>query len=125
MIAVDLPGFGGSEPPAPGSEIDVYAETLVALLDQLGAETAVVTGHSLGGLVSCRLALTHPDRVRALVLVNAGGVAIGPAPARRDRPRLPRLQRDLLATGCHSGGRAAAPAATRPGLTASCGTRAR
>ncbi len=79
VIAIDLPGFGGSEPPPPGSAIDVYSDALASLLDQVGAETALVVGHSLGGLISCRLALTHPRRVRALALVNAGGVAMGRA----------------------------------------------
>lgn len=90
VIAVDLPGFGGSEPPAPDADIDAYAGALVALLDQIGAASAVVAGHSLGGLVSCRLALMHPDRVRALILVNAGGVAIG-------RARLAVIVRGFLA----------------------------
>lgn len=115
VIAVDLPGFGGSEPPPPDSGIDVYSDALAALLDRVGVETALVVGHSLGGLVSCRLALTHPDRVRALVLVNAGGVAMGRAQlaaivrgflafnvvfsrpgAMRAFARRPRLRRALL-----------------------------
>jgi pimeloyl-ACP methyl ester carboxylesterase len=78
VLAVDLPGFGGSEPLEADAEIDDFADVLAALLNQLGVKRTVVAGHSLGGLVSCRLALDDPDRVRGLILINAGGVAIGP-----------------------------------------------
>jgi pimeloyl-ACP methyl ester carboxylesterase len=79
ILAPDLPGFGGSDPPAPGSEVDEYSETLVALLDHVGVEPAVVAGHSLGGLIASDLALRHPERVRGLILVNGTGIEIGHA----------------------------------------------
>lgn len=43
------------------------ASDVVALLDHLGLEQATVLGHSLGGGVAMELAVSHPDRVRALV----------------------------------------------------------
>lgn len=78
VIAVDLPGFGDSEPlPAP-AELAVHVQTLVALLDRLGLDRVLLVGHSMGGLISFRLALEHPERLSGLVPVGAGGVALGP-----------------------------------------------
>ncbi|HZE04512.1 MAG TPA: alpha/beta hydrolase, partial [Solirubrobacteraceae bacterium] len=45
---------------------------MVAVLDHLGLERAVVTGHSLGAYVAARLAVRHPERVERLVLVDGG-----------------------------------------------------
>ncbi len=47
-----------------------WMEDLIGLLDRVGCEQAVVGGHCLGANLALRLALTHPDRVRALVLVE-------------------------------------------------------
>lgn len=51
------------------------ASDLLGLLDHLGVERAVLAGMSQGGFLSLRAALTAPERVRALVLIDtqAGG----------------------------------------------------
>ena len=46
------------------------ADDAVALLDHLGVDEAVFVGMSQGGFLSLRAALAHPDRVRALVLID-------------------------------------------------------
>lgn len=46
------------------------ASDLVGLLDHLGIESAVLAGMSQGGYLSLRAALTAPERVRALVLID-------------------------------------------------------
>jgi pimeloyl-ACP methyl ester carboxylesterase len=46
------------------------ADDLVAILDHLGIERAVLIGMSQGGFLSLRCALTHPKRVAALVLID-------------------------------------------------------
>jgi pimeloyl-ACP methyl ester carboxylesterase len=46
------------------------ADDLVALLAELGIERAVLAGMSQGGFLSLRAALTHPDLVRALILID-------------------------------------------------------
>jgi len=78
VIAVDLPGFGGSEPLAPGSAFGAYAGRLEALLDELGIPSVAVFGHSLGGLVALELAAASPRRVRCAVLVSGGGADLTP-----------------------------------------------
>jgi pimeloyl-ACP methyl ester carboxylesterase len=78
VIAVDLPGFGSSEPLPAGADLADSADAVLKLLDQLEIEQAVVVGHSLGGLVAWLLAARHPQRVSALVLVCAATVALSP-----------------------------------------------
>ena len=80
-----MPGFGGSEPAAE-PRIEDYSETLAGLLDRLEIDACWSAGHSLGGLVSTRFALDHPDRLTGLALVNAGGRGDGAGPARDHRP---------------------------------------
>ncbi|WP_067671445.1 alpha/beta fold hydrolase [Nocardia miyunensis] len=79
VIAVDLPGFGQSQPLPQPVTIDDLVGSLTALLDELDIGQAVVIGHSLGGLVSMRLADAHPDRVRRLILLSSGGAPLGEA----------------------------------------------
>lgn len=74
VIAVDLPGFGNSEPLPPPAEMSTHAHTISDVLGQLGIRSATVAGHSMGGLVALAMADTNPELVRKLVLIGAGGV---------------------------------------------------
>jgi 3-oxoadipate enol-lactonase len=69
-IAVDLRGYGDSEKPASGCNLEQFSKDLIALADKLGIERAVWVGVSMGGMILQRLALDNPSRVRALVLVS-------------------------------------------------------
>ena len=66
----DERGFGGT---AATGEFTYWdsADDAVALLDHLGIDQAVFVGMSQGGFLSLRAALAHPDRVRALVLIDS------------------------------------------------------
>jgi 3-oxoadipate enol-lactonase len=55
------------------------ADDLLALLDHLGVEQAVLAGMSQGGFISLRAALRAPDRVRALVLIDTQAGVEDPA----------------------------------------------
>jgi pimeloyl-ACP methyl ester carboxylesterase len=68
VLRHDLPGHGAS--PAPEGPVTVgrIAQSLLALLDELGIERAVVAGYDVGSRVAQTLASEHPDRVSALVL---------------------------------------------------------
>ncbi len=68
VIAVDLPGFGGSGPLPGGSSIDAFADAIAELVEQLDLPKVVFVGHSLGGPVAVRFAHRHPDLVVAIVL---------------------------------------------------------
>ena len=45
---------------------------MAALLDVEGADGAILAGHSLGGYLSLSFHIAHPDRVKALVLIDTG-----------------------------------------------------
>jgi len=75
LLLPELPGHGGSEPPAAAPSLNVYADRLAALLDHEAAAPAAVVGHSLGGAIVLRLAIRRPDAVSALVLAGAAGIS--------------------------------------------------
>jgi 3-oxoadipate enol-lactonase len=68
-ITWDERGFGQTAATGPFTYYD-SANDLVGLLDHLGIERAVLAGMSQGGYLGLRAAITHPDRVRALVLID-------------------------------------------------------
>lgn len=70
-IAVTLRGHGDSRRPETGYDIATLAGDLPALMDRCDVASAAVVGHSMGSMVAARLALAHPNRVRALVLIGA------------------------------------------------------
>ncbi len=88
VVTVDLLGHGRSDRPADPLvySMTAFGEQVVALLDHLGAEQAVVGGTSLGANVSLEVAAIAPERVRGLVVempvldnaLEAGIVAFGP-----------------------------------------------
>jgi pimeloyl-ACP methyl ester carboxylesterase len=67
-IAMDLPGMGASDAPPGEPTIEAFGEAAVALLDQLGIESADVCGHHTGSFVAAHLAAHHPSRVRSVTL---------------------------------------------------------
>jgi len=70
LIVPDQRGFGGSTGSVPES-IEQLADDAIALLDALHvAGPAVVCGASMGGYVAQHVAVRHPGRVAALVLVD-------------------------------------------------------
>ena len=71
VIAVDMPGHGGSSVPPAHASLGHYADAILALLDALGIGRAHVVGHSMGALVATEFALAHPDRAASLVALNA------------------------------------------------------
>ena len=69
VLAPDLPGFGESASLADAS-FDAWADGLAGLLDALRMERAIVGGLSMGGYLAFAFWRRHPERVRALVLVD-------------------------------------------------------
>jgi len=77
VIRVDLPGFGLTGPAPDGDyRVERYAQFVGALLDALDVQQCVLGGNSFGGWVAWETALAQPERVRALILVDAAGYPI-------------------------------------------------
>ena len=77
VIALDLPGFGLSEKSWSFTyDHEAQARYVLAAMDQLGVERAVIVGHSMGGNVAAWIAALAPDRVAGLALVDAA--IVGP-----------------------------------------------
>ena len=70
-IAIDLPGFGGSDLPL-RPRIASYAEDVVAALDALDVTDCTLVGHSLGGAVAAAV-VERTDAVRSLVMLAPVG----------------------------------------------------
>ncbi len=73
VLALDLPGFGLSEPSAAATSLDGFADAAADLARQLDVGQVVLVGHSMGGPIAIRFAARHPDLAEAIVLV-AGAV---------------------------------------------------
>jgi pimeloyl-ACP methyl ester carboxylesterase len=74
LVSWDMRGHGGSDAPDDPAAYthEACLADMEALLDRIGAERAVLCGMSLGGFLSLRFNLEHPERVAGLVLVDTG-----------------------------------------------------
>ncbi|MGH7568745.1 MAG: alpha/beta fold hydrolase [Gemmatimonadales bacterium] len=101
VVAFDNRGFGFSDRPPTGYTNAEYARLVVALLDSLRIPEAVLVGHSMGGAIAAEVALTHPERVQGLALLDPAGFGVW-------QPRLYRVARwpivGALATGLRGRG---------------------
>jgi pimeloyl-ACP methyl ester carboxylesterase len=111
LVAIDLPGFGGSPPLAGGGfELAAVCGRVEAAIAELGLERPALLGHSLGGGVAVRYASERPGALRALTLIApAGLIATGAVRSSWRRPRTHAVGRRVI--------RAITPlVASRPGL---------
>lgn len=91
VVAYDRPASGLTERPLdetlrqwPGDNPyspDAQADQVAALIQALGFEQAILVGNSAGGTIAMQTYLRHPERVTALVLVDAAIYTGGGAPA--------------------------------------------
>lgn len=68
VVRPDLPGSARSALPSQPLSIELYVETLVGALGELGISEAHVVAHSMGTIVAQHLAIRHPDLVKSLAL---------------------------------------------------------
>ncbi|NGN69599.1 acetoin dehydrogenase dihydrolipoyllysine-residue acetyltransferase subunit [Streptomyces sp. A7024] len=71
--ALDLPGHGASAKDVGDGSLEFLADTVLGFLDAVGARSAHLVGHSLGGAVVTAAAARAPGRVRSLTLVSPAG----------------------------------------------------
>lgn len=92
VVAVDLRGRGLSDKPDSDYSMDTHAQDILGLLDALDLPEAVIGGHSFGGLLTMYIAAKYPERVKKMVILDAGVMhpdtldLIQPALARLGKP---------------------------------------
>jgi pimeloyl-ACP methyl ester carboxylesterase len=113
VVAPDFRGYGQSDKPETGYEIQTMVEDLRQLLEQLDIKSASIVGRDLGGIVAYVYAAKHRDQVSRLGIIEAPIIGV-PSPTmqrglasywhidRYAHPRLPELlitgrERDYLA----------------------------
>jgi pimeloyl-ACP methyl ester carboxylesterase len=74
VLAVDLPGFGWSQPPPSAWGAQEYAVHILRLMRETGVDRAALVGHSFGGRVAIAMAAAEPSRVSRLALVASAGI---------------------------------------------------
>lgn len=93
VVRMDLPGFGLTGPrPDRDYRIGTYSRTVLRFLDALGIDRCAIVGNSLGGNIAWNMALDAPDKVGALVLVNATGYPMKHLPKGMQLARKPWIR---------------------------------
>ncbi|KAM0789789.1 hypothetical protein ACM66B_006641 [Microbotryomycetes sp. NB124-2] len=70
VVTFDFEGHGLSPLSGDGVSVDGVAASIIEVLDHVGAQKAVVVGHSLGGLIATTFASRYPERADKLILVG-------------------------------------------------------
>ena len=103
LLTWDVRGFGDSDRRPDTMAPETWAADLAAVLDEVGADDAVIAGFSMGGVISQRFALDFPARTRALILISTSSEVNERAEAgwnaRADMVERDGLARALAPTG--------------------------
>lgn len=76
VITPDVVGFGLSSKPEDGNyNYEGFANYLAEFLDKIGVGKVNIGGNSMGGGISIRFALDHPERVKKMILIDSAGIA--------------------------------------------------
>lgn len=73
VVAPDLRGYNESDKPTgiASYRLETLVEDVIALIQELGFDRAVVVGHDWGGTIAWNLALRYPQRLEKLIILNA------------------------------------------------------
>ena len=92
VVTFDVRGHGQSDKPPGPYSIPLFAADTAELIQALGIAPTHVVGLSLGGMIAFQLAVSTPDLVRSLVIVNSGPELV----VRTVKERLQLFQRLLI-----------------------------
>lgn len=70
VIAIDAPGYGGSDAPSGPIDMAGYARAMIAAVDALASRPVAVLGYHTGAYVATEMAIARPDRIARLVLIG-------------------------------------------------------
>ncbi len=101
VVAIDLPGHGISETKGEVHSMEFLADTVYAVLEDLGIKKCVVCGHSMGGYAALELLRKHPEVLSGIILFHS--VAMADSDEKRENRRreiavVEAGKKDLLAT---------------------------
>ncbi|HEY2797021.1 MAG TPA: alpha/beta hydrolase [Thermoanaerobaculia bacterium] len=88
VLALDLPGHGGSDAPQVSYTMPLFARAVDAVMRDAGVASAVLVGHSMGTPVVREFYRRHPEKTRALVSVDGSLRALF-TPEEADRILIP------------------------------------
>jgi pyruvate dehydrogenase E2 component (dihydrolipoamide acetyltransferase) len=74
VVALDLPGHGGSAKEVDGGDAEGLTDAVEGALGALGIERVHLVGHSMGGAIAALAALRRPERVASLTLIASAGL---------------------------------------------------
>jgi pimeloyl-ACP methyl ester carboxylesterase len=94
VITVDLRGFGMSVAPSQEASIEIYAQDVLAVMDELGLEQAVVGGMSMGGIVIFEMVRQAPERLSGIILIDTVHLPAGVAEAAMWRGEAEQAQQE-------------------------------
>lgn len=75
VITPDLRGFGKSTAPDANASDAIYAHDMLALLDHLGIQQAIIGGHSMGGQITLEMYREAPERFSGMLLIDTNPMA--------------------------------------------------
>ena len=70
VYAIDLPGHGASSAPARTYYLQDFAGSVIAFMDALSLQKAIIFGSTAGANVAAHVASKHPDRVKSVILAQ-------------------------------------------------------
>lgn len=77
VVAIDLPGFGESDCCEEIHSMELIADVVKAVLDEVGIKKCVLVGHSMGGYAALAFAERYPQMLKGLCMLNSHALADG------------------------------------------------
>ena len=73
---LDLPGFGGTQPLKPNSDVPEYREFVKAFIEKQKLENLILIGHSFGGQIAADFAIKYPKLIKTLIFISPAIVRV-------------------------------------------------
>jgi len=74
VIVLDLPGFGKSSSPSFPWGVADYSELVLNFINKMGLRKVDLLGHSFGGRIAIKFAVSHPEKLKKLILCASAGI---------------------------------------------------
>lgn len=74
VIVLDLPGFGKSKSPLSPWAVEDYCHFVLNFINEIGLEKLNLIGHSFGGRITIKFAVSYPERLKKLILCASAGI---------------------------------------------------